>query len=237
MVDYLEALKRPFSDMKKLLIGIFLGSIPIVNLIVVDYTLVCTSLTKIKVEKDNLPEWENYGDLFKKGLIAAIIGFILFIPNSLVLFGAFETVVTSPTVNQMLGGISPDTWNKIFTGEITEMQIQDWFAQNWTQFVPLLVSATPFIILGIILGLIASYILPVIVLEWLKEDSFTAAFRWEVVKKTLSMDYLVNWIVVGIFGMIMSALFSRVPLLGTGIVVFVSGVFSYTIFSEIYEEL
>jgi hypothetical protein len=237
MVDYLEALKRPFSDMKKLLVGIILGGIPLVNLIVVGYTLVCTSLTKIKVEKDNLPEWENYGDLFMKGLIAAIIGFILFIPNSLVLFGAFETIVTSPTVNQMLGGISPDTWNRIFAGEISEMQMQDWFAQNWTQFVPLVVSATPYIILGIIFGLVASYILPVIVLEWLKEDSFTAGFRWDVVKKTLSMDYLVNWIVVGIFGMIMSALFSRVPLLGTGIVVFVTGVFSYTVFAEIYEQL
>jgi hypothetical protein len=223
--------------MKKLLIGVILGGIPLVNLIVVGYTLVCTGLTKIKVNKDSLPEWENYGDLFMKGLISAIIGFIIFIPNSLVLFGAFETIVTSPTVNQMLGGISPDTWNRIFAGEITEMQMQDWFTQNWTQLVPLLLSATPYIILGIILGLIASYILPVIVLEWLKEDSFTAGFSLDVVKKTLSMDYLVNWIVVGIFGMIMSALFSRVPLLGTGIVVFVSGVFSYTVFAEIYEQL
>lgn len=116
MVEYLEALKRPFSDMKKLLIGIILGGIPLINLIVVGYTLVCTGFTSVKISKDSLPEWENYGDLFMKGLMSAIIGFILFIPNSLVMFGAFESFITSSTVNQMLGGISPDTWNRLFSG-------------------------------------------------------------------------------------------------------------------------
>ena len=237
MVDFVEALKRPFSDTQKLVMGLVLGSIPLVNLTVIGYTLVSTGFTKEKVEKDSLPEWKNYGDLFMKGLISALIGFILFIPNSLVFFGAFGTIVSSPILSQMLGGISPETWNQFFAGQITDTQMQDWFAQNWTQLVPLFLSATPYIILGSILALVASYIMPVIVLGWLKGDNVGAGFRWEVVRKAATMDYLVNWIVVGIVGMIVSALLGWIPFLGTSITTFVTGVFSYTVFAEVYESV
>ena len=237
MVDFVESLKRPFTDLKKALIGIFLGSIPLVNLTVIGYTLVISGFTKEKVEKDSLPEWSNYSDLFMKGLVAALIGFLLFLPNSLVLFGAFGTVTSSPAVSQMLGGVSPETWTRIFEGQITDMQMEDWFAQNWTQLVPLLLSATPYLILGSTLALLASYVMPVVILAWLKEDNIGAGFNWAVVNKTMSMDYLVNWVAVAIVGMIISALFGRIPFLGTGITMYVTGVFSYTVFSEIYESL
>jgi len=237
MVDFVEAIKRPFSDLNKAFIGVLLGSIPLVNLTVLGYTLVSSGFTKEKVEKNTLPEWKNYYDLFRIGLVAAGIGFLLFLPNTLVLFGAFGSVTSSPLVSQTLGGISPETWTRIFEGQITEMQMEDWFAQNWTQLVPLLLTATPYLILGSTLGLLASYVMPVIILAWLKEDNIGAGFRWEVVNKTASMDYLVNWVVVAIVGMIVSALFSRIPLLGTGISMYVTGVFSYTVFAEIYESV
>lgn len=237
MVDFVEALKRPFSDLKKLLIGLILGSIPLVNLTVRGYTLVTTGFTKEKVEKNSLPEWKNYGNLFMKGLVSALIGFLVYLPNSLVLFGAFGTIATSPILSQMLGGISPETWNQLFAGQITDMQMQDWFAQNWTQLASLFISATPFLILGSVLALVASYILPVIILGWLKEDRVTAGFSWEVVKKAVTMDYLVNWVVVGIFSLIVSALLGWIPFLGSGISMYVTGVFSYTVFAEVYERV
>jgi hypothetical protein len=235
MVDYVEALKRPFSDLNKLLIGLVLGSIPIVNLTVTGYTLVSTGFTKVKVEKDSLPEWKNYRDLFMKGLVSALIGILVFLPNTLVLFSALGTVASSPVLNQVFGGISPETWNRFFAGEITDIQMQDWFAQNWTKFIPLLVSVTPYLLLGFLLALIASYILPVIILGWLKEDRVGAGFRWEVLTKAFTFDYLVNWIVVGIFGLILSALLGWIPFLGSGITMYVTGVFSYTVFAEVYE--
>lgn len=121
------------------------------------------------------------------------------------------------------------------TGQITEIQIQDWFAQNWTQFIPLFISAAPFLLLGAVLALLAIYIMPVAVLGWLKEGRFSAAFSWKVVKKTVTMDYLVNWIVVGFLTMIVSALLGWIPFLGNGITMYVIGVFSYTVFAEVYE--
>lgn len=121
------------------------------------------------------------------------------------------------------------------TGQITEIQIQDWFAQNWTQFIPLFISAAPFLLLGAVLALLAIYIMPVAVLGWLKEGRFSAAFSWKVVKKTVTMDYLVNWIVVCFLTMIVSALLGWIPFLGNGITMYVIGVFSYTVFAEVYE--
>jgi hypothetical protein len=237
MVDFVEALKRPFSDGRKFLIGIVLGMIPLVNFIVIGYKLVSTGFTSVKVEKDGLPEWRNYGDLFIKGLISAIIGFLLYIPVFLVFFSGFGAIITSPVLSTMLGGFSPDTWNRLTTGEITDIQIEEWFTQNWMKFIPLFLTGVPFLILGVVLGLLASYIMPVVILGWLKEGSVGAGFSWNVIKKAFTMDYLGNWFVVRIIAVIVSALLGNIPFLGLGITTYVIGVFSFTVFAEVYENV
>ena len=206
MVDLVKALKRPFSDVNKFLIGTLLGIIPIVNFTVIGYKLVSTGFTEEKVERDSLPEWKNYGDLFVKGLVSVVIGIILFLPAALIILGTFGTVIIAPALSMIFGGISPETWEKIMTGQITDVQIQDWFAQNWMRFISLLLNATPFLLFGALLALLAYYISPVAILGWLKENRLSAAFSWGIIKKAVTVDYLVNWIVVGIITMIVSAL-------------------------------
>ncbi|TRO49072.1 DUF4013 domain-containing protein, partial [Candidatus Bathyarchaeota archaeon] len=147
-IDFVEALRRPFSDTKKFLTGAVLGIIPIVNLTVVGYTMNSTGLTEEKAEGGGLPEWRNYGDLFKKGLMAAVIGFLLFLPALIVLFGTLGGVMFSPTMSVIFGGIPMDTWDKLAAGQITDIQIEGWFARNWTQFIPLFTNAAPFLLLG-----------------------------------------------------------------------------------------
>lgn len=78
MVNYSEAIKRPFSDIKKLLIGIIIQLIPIVNFLAMGYQLKCAKLAMKKNYK--LPEWTDWGDLFVKGLLAVIISLIFLIP-------------------------------------------------------------------------------------------------------------------------------------------------------------
>lgn len=234
-IDFVKALKRPFSDTKSFLIGALLGIIPIVNLTVIGYTLTSTGFTKEEVKRDSLPEWKNYGDLFMRGLVAAIIGIILFLPAALVLLGTLGTAIISPALSLIFGGLPIETWDKLAAGQITDMQIQDWFAQNWTQFIPLFTKAVPFLLIGAMLGIVAYYILPAALLGWLKEDRFSAAFSWKVVKTTATLDYLVNWLIVGFLGGIVSTLLGWIPILGMGIKMYVNGVFSYTVLAEIYE--
>jgi hypothetical protein len=234
-IDFVEALKRPFSDGRKFLTGAVLGIIPIVNLTVVGYTLKGTGLTEEKVEKGSLPEWRDYGDLFKKGLMAAVIGFLLFLPALLVFFGTMGGVMFSPTMSVIFGGIPMDTWDKLAAGQISDMQIENWFAGNWTQFIPLFVNAAPFLLLGVLLAVVAFYVMPAAVLGWLKEGRIGAAFSWDHLKTTVTLDYLVNWLIVGFLTGIMSTVVGWVPILGVGMKMYVNGVFSYTVYSAIVQ--
>src|SRR3989344_3242689 len=77
-MDYQQAIKKPFSDIKKLVIGIVLNIIPIVNFISMGYILETASLTLSK--KNNLPEWKDWWNLFVHGLLGAIIGLIYMLP-------------------------------------------------------------------------------------------------------------------------------------------------------------
>jgi len=77
-MDLKFALQRPFTDIKKLLIGILLSVIPLVNLFSFGYQIECARLTLKK--KKNLPEWKNWKELFINGLLYFIIVLIYFIP-------------------------------------------------------------------------------------------------------------------------------------------------------------
>ncbi|MBU1245689.1 MAG: DUF4013 domain-containing protein [Nanoarchaeota archaeon] len=83
MTKYGEAFKRPFTDVVKLLIGILLSIVPIVNFISSGYQLECAKTAN--KNKFKLPDWKNWGNLFVRGLLAMIIGIIYMLP-ALILF-------------------------------------------------------------------------------------------------------------------------------------------------------
>jgi len=83
MTKYKEAFKRPFTDVVKLLIGILLGIVPIVNFLVSGYQLECAKTAN--KNKSKLPEWKNWGNLFVRGLLGTVIGIIYMLP-ALILF-------------------------------------------------------------------------------------------------------------------------------------------------------
>jgi len=235
MIDFVKALKRPFLDTRKFLIGTLLGMIPFVNFVVIGYTLNSTGFTKEKVKKDSLPEWTDYVNLFTRGLGAVLIGFLMLLPAGAILIGTFGSVILSPTLSMVFGGLPVETWDSLAAGQMTELQMEDLFAESFTQFIPLFAKAVPLLILGGLLAALAFYIIPFALLAWLDEDSFSAAFSWSNLKKTMTLDYLVNWLIVGYLGGLLSSLLGWVPFLGTGITMYVSGVFSYTVFAELYE--
>ncbi len=93
MVDYFEAIKRPFQDIKKLIIGIVLSIIPIVNFVTLGYALKAGKAPTAK-----LPEWKDWGDLFVKGLAAIVISFIYMIPALLVFAFSVGMAITGELV-------------------------------------------------------------------------------------------------------------------------------------------
>jgi len=102
-MHYGEALKRPFTDFKKLLIGVLLGMIPIVNFFTHGYLLEC-SRTAMK-GRFNLPEWKNMGDLFVKGFFMNLISIIYFIPAVIIgLIIGFSTITKIFTTGTISSG-------------------------------------------------------------------------------------------------------------------------------------
>lgn len=84
MYDVGRAAKRPFTDIKSLIIGIVLMIIPIVNFAVVGYMLKCA---KTAAQGDyTLPEWTDWGGLIISGIIAAVIMFVYMIPGWICIF-------------------------------------------------------------------------------------------------------------------------------------------------------
>lgn len=79
IMDYEYAIKRPFGDLKKLLIGILLNILPIVNFFSMGYILESTNITLNK--KKGVPEWDNWKELFMHGLFAFIIGLFYVLPG------------------------------------------------------------------------------------------------------------------------------------------------------------
>jgi hypothetical protein len=234
-IDYVEALKRPFQDTKSLIIGTLLGIIPLVNFTVIGYTLTSTGLSKDHQDKDTLPEWSDYVELFMKGLKSVLIGISLFLPAALVIFATVGSVILSPALSMILGGIPVDSWDDLAAGNFSEIEMHHWLSQNWEEFIPLITNAAPFIILGVVLGFVAFYLMPAALLGWLKEDKMTAAFSMDNLKKAISLDYLVNWLIVGYLIGLVNSLLQWLPVIGTGITMYVGGVFSYMVFAQIYE--
>jgi len=78
MVDYVEALKRPFSDLTKLLVYIVVSIIPIVSFIGGGY-LLDVAETAMKKQK-KLPEFKDILRLFVEGIKSFVISLIYMIP-------------------------------------------------------------------------------------------------------------------------------------------------------------
>ncbi len=95
-MDIVENIKYPTTDsewIKKILIGGILLIIPIINFIIGGYYI--KTLRGSIEGKPGLPEWDDWGDLFVKGLMVAIIGFIYSLIPLIVLFVSIGGAITA----------------------------------------------------------------------------------------------------------------------------------------------
>ena len=213
MVEYVEAIKRPFSDAGKLVLSIVLAIIPIVQFIFMGYAL---NVAKSAMAKDfKLPEYRDFGKLFIDGLLVFIINIIYSLPM-LVLMGIFFFVGAFSVGNLFTGILSGQ-------GALGLLGI----------FAGLGVYMVVFAIVGIIfsiLGLSAQ-------MRFADVREFGAAFEFGAVgKKAFTGTFIVGWILGMIIGGVIGGLLSLIPFVGIiiGLPVFV--IISYTIIGQAYSE-
>jgi len=206
MVKFGEAIKRPFQDGKKLLIGIVLSIIPIVNLIALGYVLENTKSVMKKSYK--LTEWGHWGDLFVKGLLFAVISLVYFIPAMVVLLLALGNVLLAA----------------IISGATTPMSM---LANLPAVGIGMLVFS--------ILALLASYIIPAATLNYIVKNKFSAAFDFDEIKKrAFKGEYFVAWLIGGIYSAVLAVVFMWIPIVGASLATFITSMTLYTMIAEAY---
>ena len=118
-LNYEEAVRAMFKDpdwLKKIAIGAlfsFLGFILIGSIIVQGYLLAYGERVA-RAEPRPLPEWEDFGELMRKGLLGFLVVIVYSLPIILVVFG-FALLMFPLTFAAAASGVSDDAIGGIFT--------------------------------------------------------------------------------------------------------------------------
>ncbi|MBU2590080.1 MAG: DUF4013 domain-containing protein [Nanoarchaeota archaeon] len=227
-MDFQSAFKKPFTDVKKLIIGIGIagvasaigkiGTIPSISKIgiivgtlailglMINFLTTGFMLETAKMEmkkKKMLPEWTAWGDLFVKGLLAFVISAIYMLPMAII--GA---IVARPLISSTLS-----------TGEIS-----------------MVMSGGIMVLL--LLGLLIVYIAPSAILHYIKDGKFGAAFQFgSVFKKAFKGQYFIALIVAMIYSIILGSILNILPYVGSGFAGFISGITMFSLLGEVFPKL
>ena len=223
-INYEEAIKKPFTDMIKLIIGIVLSIVPVIHWLAKGFILECSGLGKTKPSK-KMPEWRDWGYLFMRGLVSDIILLIYAIPAILVFLVGAGTAIGSLAETGFMSEKSAGTVSQLIS-------------QNWYMALPTLLEIAPIMIFGFILLLIAFYLTPIAVLNYIKTKKFGEAFSLtKITKKAFSADYFVVWLIVLILTAIVTIILSIIPAIGPQIAFFITGVIAYSLYGQILRKV
>jgi hypothetical protein len=210
MVDYGGALKKPFQDITKLVIGIVLSIIPIVNFLAIGYYI---EIAKKTLAKDNnLPEWTNWGGLFVQGIISIVIAIIYMIPAIIIM-----VLAAAPLIGIAISAAT--------TG-----------ADPTAALSGALATAGVLLLVGLLVLLITVFLLPMALIFYAK-DGFGGAFKFgAIIKACLTGNYIISWIIVIVISIILTMILGLIPIIGFAIASFYLGVFEYSVFAQVLSE-
>ncbi|NQU98510.1 DUF4013 domain-containing protein [Candidatus Woesearchaeota archaeon] len=196
MANFAEALKRPFSDWKKLGVGFLLYLIPIVNIITGffawGYQLECAHSTFKK--KKELPAWQDWGNLFVRGLLALVISFIYAIPS---------IVIAVSFMFNLIKKLGPDI-----------------DLQNQVQLLQVLRdNLSGEIIVLVLILLITAYVTPMAIIFFSRNFEFKEAFMLnQIFSKIFSWKYLGAWLFLAVYALVISFIIQSLVTVVPGII-------------------
>jgi hypothetical protein len=184
MVNFEEAIKRPFTDFKKLGIGIliyFVAVIPFIgwlaSFFVAGYGLECAKTAMKKNPK--LPEWTDLGNLWIKGFFNFLIGLIYIIPLGLI--GAFT-----------IGSAVIKNWELISASNPNPIALAAEFE-----------GIGGGLLLFFLIMIVTFYIIPMAIMRFVESGKFSNAFELGTVfKKAFTSKYFAAWIILFIYAMV-----------------------------------
>jgi hypothetical protein len=238
MVNYEESVMKPFTDIRNLIIGLVLSLIPIVNFTVVTgYLLECSGLGRNKPSK-KMPQWEDWTELFIKGLKALVISMVYMLPAVLVASVGIG-LAAADIAGTLIGAVlTPDMMGQLRAGGIASDQALQILASNWYLAIPSIIKLAPVFLAATLLAIVGCYLSPMAVLNSLSKRRLFAAFDiGTVLGKTLNVKYLTSWVIVIVLSLIFGGILGTVPVVGSAMTMFLVGVIGNSIYGQLYREI
>jgi len=208
MVDYVESVKRPFTDIGKLVLGIVISIIPIVNFMFSGYLL---NVAKSAMKKDmDLPKWENWGTLFVEGLLAFVIGIIYMLPVVVILGGLL-----------LVGGLS----------------VPGLIAGGMLGMAGVMAGLGIYLAVLVIIALVLGFLSTVALLTYAETRDFSSAFAFrDIIKKAFTGTYIVGFIITMVIVGVIAFIIGLIPFIGQFLSTFIVGTIAYTALAQAYRE-
>jgi hypothetical protein len=184
-----------------------------------------------------MPEWKDWTYLFVKGLGAFVVKIIYMIP-ALAFLSFGIGVAAGDMVAAMANVVSPELMGQMMGGSIAaNEQVSKVMEQNWYMIVPGLMKAAPLIAVGSLLALLAAFVTPIAVLNYLSKKNFAAAFDFGVVlRKAFTVNYALAWLTVLIVSAAVGFVLKFIPWIGAPITLFIMGVIGYSLYGQVFKE-
>ena len=206
MVHYTESFKRPFTNFKRIVLGIILSAVPILNFVAIGYALECAK-TAVKGEFE-LPSFKQFADFFMHGFFISIITLIYSLPL-LILLGIF----TSTTLGPFFSPLRADVLMNLLGLGIT------------TQF---LITVVFLLTTYLIPNAILSYTF--------NERFSSAFIYSRMKDRSLDKNYMKNWLLTAATYILLIAVFLKVPVVGVSIATFLASIVGFSILGEVYSD-
>ncbi|MBI5390364.1 DUF4013 domain-containing protein [Candidatus Woesearchaeota archaeon] len=199
MVDFGKALTRPFSDWKKFGIGFLMFVIPIVNIITQFFAwgYITKAMQNTLKGKNELPEWDDWGDLIVKGLLFFVVSLVYLVPAIIIAF-----VVMGSWMMGMLSSVA------LFSGGRGMMA--GYGPYGFGSFFPSMMAGSfgGGFLLVLLIFLLTIYIVPSALVAFAEKGTFEDAFAlWKIFKKAFTGSYLVAWLVSLLYALVVGLVF------------------------------
>ena len=235
MVDFLEALKRPFASLNSLVIGVFIGALPFVNILLLGFGL--GEAERVLFHRKKPVKWWHIGSIITDSIAAFAVTVFYFSPvimGAIFFLGPLAAEIVwviekSMIVHYALGGSNPFLLAGLslaVLGEIARLT-----AENALLIAPFF-----------LLGLAFYYILPFALVNFARRREIMAAFDFKAVRKAFSAGYLFYWL---LFHLYLFALFAVLSvlfflpvlnfLLG-GFILFIYATTGFNLFTQLFLE-
>jgi len=242
MVNYSEALKRPFTDMKALVIGIILVLIPIIlGFLFIGGTLL-----------PQLPELAALEGVQDSQVILDTLFSTVLTPGFFGIMGLL--VLVGLIINMIVGGYYYRCISSMLTKSKKKYNMPKWdkwgdlFVKGLLFFVISMIYAIILVVLMVltaltvvgplILMILFIYILPSILISFVKEGRFGGAFKFGIIfRKAFTKTYFVAWVFMIAVVIVLGVISSFIPLIGPTIAGFLSVIIGFTALTEAYSEI